>query len=83
MKNGRKILKFNVIDENGDQIECICYDETHDQFEPVIEEESSLKISMAEITNANKQHTQIKNDFRLIMKEKETRIEKVDQNEND
>jgi hypothetical protein len=30
MNNGRKILKFNVIDEKGDIIECICYDETHD-----------------------------------------------------
>lgn len=30
MKNGRKILKFNVADKSGDLIECICYNETHD-----------------------------------------------------
>ena len=33
---------------------------------------------MAEISNANKQHTQVKNDFRLIVKEKETKIENID-----
>ncbi len=44
MRNGRKILKFNVVDEVGDNIECICYDETHDEFEPLISEDSYIKI---------------------------------------
>ena len=69
MKNGRQILKFNVIDQNGDQIECICYDETHDKFEHLIQDQGIIEITDADISRANKQHTQIKNDFRLIMKE--------------
>jgi len=36
MRNGRKILKFNVVDEKSDQIECICYDETHDKFFDIV-----------------------------------------------
>ena len=57
MRNGRKILKFNVADSKGHSIECICYDETHDQFFDVIEEDKFLKITMAEISRANKNHT--------------------------
>lgn len=36
MGNGRRILKFNSIDQEGNQIECICYEETHDKFFSVI-----------------------------------------------
>jgi hypothetical protein len=57
MRNGRKILKFNVVDQKGMQIECICYDETHDTFVDVIEEDTYFKITMAEITSANRNHT--------------------------
>lgn len=56
-KDGRKILKFNVVDQKGDQIECICYDETHDKFEPLIQEEKYIKITDADISMANKNHT--------------------------
>ena len=44
--NGRKILKFNIVDyyetetdyKHGatNMIECICYDETHDTFDPIL-----------------------------------------------
>ena len=44
MKNGRKIMKFNVVDEHGDHIECICYDETHDMFFDVVEEKKNLVV---------------------------------------
>ena len=57
MRNGRKILKFNVIDKNRDSIECICYDETHDMFEPKIYDGAVIEIIDADITRANKQHT--------------------------
>lgn len=57
MRNGRKILKFNVIDSKGDQIECICYDETHDLFFPLIEEGKTIRIFNADISDANKKHT--------------------------
>lgn len=59
MRNGRKILKFNVADKSGDLIECICYHETHDQFEPLIKEGSFVRIIDADIQPANKNHTSV------------------------
>jgi len=59
MGNGRRILKFNVVDQEGSQIECICYEETHDKFFSVIQEGKVLKIVQPDVNKANKQHTQI------------------------
>lgn len=56
-------------------IECICYHETHDLFEPLIQEGNRYRIYNPEIKLANKLHTQVENDFRLIMQEGVTTIE--------
>ena len=84
--NGRRILKFNIVDMPDDDakssstaynmIECISYEETVDRFEPVVREGAYFRISNAEIARANKKHTQVKNDFRLIMTE-HSKIEEV------
>lgn len=71
-------MKFNIIDLEQDQeksiIECISYDETHDKFEPIITEGKCYRIYNPEITQANKKHTQVQNDYRLIMNKDVTDI---------
>lgn len=86
--NGRKILKFNIvdsIDEKADtpqnqtsMIECICYDETHDIFEPILNEGQCYRIYNPDIKFANKKHTQVQNDYRLIVKENVTDIQPIE-----
>ena len=75
-QNGRRILKFNVVDaikEDRKQfkniIECICYEETHDMFDHLIKEGEYIRIYNPDISSANKSHTHIDNEYRIIMTE--------------
>ncbi len=69
-------MKFNVVDakkEDREQfkniIECICYEETHDMFDHLIKEGDYIRIYNPEVSSANKIHTHINNEYRLIMTE--------------
>lgn len=60
-------------------IECICYHETHDLFEPIIKQGQLYRIYNPEIKFANKKFTQVNNDYRLIMKESVSDIKVISQ----
>ena len=70
--NGRKILKFNAVNfpksEKALTIECICFDETHNKFEPQIKEGHSYRLVNFDITGANKKFSTADHDFSIILK---------------
>eukprot|EP00347_Sterkiella_histriomuscorum_P022069 403331791 len=75
-KKGKKIvyatgfmLKIELIDKEGTQIEGTFYKDSCDKFIDKIEEGKIYVIGKGQIANANKKFTSIQNDYRIIFTE--------------
>ena len=76
-RNGGSLMKIELCDMYGTQIEGTFFNEAAEIFEPRLEENKVYTFSNAAVKMANKRFTSVKNDFCIIF-EKEARIELVE-----
>jgi replication factor A1 len=76
-RNGGSLLKIELVDMYGTQIEGTFFNEAADQFEPKILENKVYLFSNGVVKMANKRFTSIKNDFCIVF-EKNAQINEVE-----
>ena len=76
-RNGGSLLKIELVDMYGTQIEGTFFNEAADQFDLQIEENMVYLFSNGVVKMANKRFTSIKNDFCIVF-EKNAQIKQVD-----
>lgn len=76
-RNGGSLLKIELVDMYGTQIEGTFFNEAADMFEPKILENKVYLFSNGVVKMANKRFTSIKNDFCIVF-EKNAQIVEVE-----
>lgn len=76
-RNGGSLLKIELVDMYGTQIEGTFFNEAADQFDLQIQENMVYLFSNGVVKMANKRFTSIKNDFCIVF-EKNAQIKQVD-----
>lgn len=76
-RNGGSLLKIELVDMYGTQIEGTFFNEAADMFEPQIFENRVYLFSNGVVKMANKRFTSIKNDFCIVF-EKNAQINEVE-----
>jgi replication factor A1 len=75
-KSGGSLLKIELVDMYGTQIEGTFFNEAADNFEPKVKENKVYLFSNGVVKMANKRFTSIKNDFCIVF-EKNAQINEV------
>lgn len=75
-RNGGSILKIELVDMYGSQIEGTFFNDAANMFESRIQENKVYLFSNGVVKMANKRFTSIKNDFCIVF-EKNTQISEV------
>jgi replication factor A1 len=66
-KNGEgKLLNFELTDSDGVQIQCTCFNDMVDKFDPILIVGKIFKISKADVKISNKRYTSIAHDYCLV-----------------
>jgi replication factor A1 len=65
-KSGGSLMKIELVDMYGTQIEGTFFNEAADIFEPKVEENKVYLFSNGVVKMANKRFTSIKNDFCIV-----------------
>ena len=76
-RNGGSLLKIELVDMYGTQIEGTFFNEAADMFEPQIYENKVYLFSNGVVKMANKRFTSIRNDFCIVF-EKNAQINEVE-----
>lgn len=62
-KKGGKMMKIELVDQYGTQIEGTFFNEAADKFEHILKKDSVYLFSNGQVKMANKRFTNLKNDF--------------------
>ena len=65
-KKGGKMMKIELVDQLGTQIEATFFGEAADKFEHVLKKDGVYLFSNGQVKMANKKFTNLKNDFCII-----------------
>ena len=65
-KKGGKMMKIELVDQYGAQIEATFFDEAAIKFESVLKKDSVYLFSNGQVKMANKKFSTLKNDFCII-----------------
>ena len=75
-----KLFYFVVLDRDGNEMQCTCFNKTVDKFYNLIEEDNIYEIKGGYVKINDKKYTRIKADYKIVLDENSTIIKKNDDN---
>ena len=73
-----KLFYFIVLDRDGNEMQCTCFNKAVDKFFDVIEEDQVYEIKGGYVKLNNKKYTKIKSDYKIVLDENSKITKKID-----
>ena len=75
-----KLFYFIVLDKEGNEMQCTCFNKSVDKFYNLIEEDQLYEIKGGYVKINDKKYTRIKSDYKIVLDENSTITRKNDDN---
>ena len=76
--NPGKLFYFVVLDRDGNEMQCTCFNKAVDKFYDIIEEDQLYEIKGGYVKINDKKYTRIKSDYRIVLDENAKITKKID-----
>ena len=76
--NQGKLFYFIVLDRDGNEMQCTCFNKAVDKFYDVIEEDQLYEIKGGYVKLNDKKYTRIKSDYKIVLDENSKITKKLD-----
>ena len=73
-----KLFYFIVLDRDGNEMQCTCFNKAVDKFFDIIEEDQLYEIKGGYVKLNDKKYTRIKSDYKIVLDENSKITKKVD-----
>ena len=73
-----KLFYFIVLDRDGNEMQCTCFNKAVDKFFDVIEEDQLYEIKGGYVKLNDKKYTRIKSDYKIVLDENSKITKKID-----
>ena len=73
-----KLFYFIVLDRDGNEMQCTCFNKAVDKFFDIIEEDETYEIKGGYIKLNDKKYTRIKSDYKIVLDENSKITKKFD-----
>ena len=73
-----KLFYFIVLDRDGNEMQCTCFNKAVDKFFDVIEEDETYEIKGGYVKLNDKKYTRIKSDYKIVLDENSKITKKFD-----
>ena len=73
-----KLFYFIVLDRDGNEMQCTCFNKAVDKFFDVIEEDELYEIKGGYVKLNDKKYTRIKSDYKIVLDENSKITKKID-----
>ncbi len=73
-----KLFYFIVLDRDGNEMQCTCFNKAVDNFFDVIEEDQVYEIKGGYVKLNDKKYTKIKSDYKIVLDENSKITKKID-----
>jgi len=75
-----KLFYFIVLDKEGNEMQCTCFNKTVDKFYDQIEEDKLYEIKGGYVKINDKKYTRIKSDYKIVLDENSTITQRNEDN---
>ena len=75
-----KLFYFILLDKEGNEMQCTCFNKSVDKFYNLIEEDKLYEIKGGYVKINDKKYTRIKSDYKIVLDENSTITKKSDDN---
>ena len=75
-----KLFYFIVLDKEGNEMQCTCFNKTVDKFYDLIEEDKLYEIKGGYVKINDKKYTRIKSDYKIVLDENSTITQRNEDN---
>ena len=76
--NQGKLFYFIVLDRDGNEMQCTCFNKAVDKFYDIIEEDQLYEIKGGYVKINDKKYTRIKSDYKIVLDENSKITKKID-----
>ena len=76
--NQGKLFYFIVLDRDGNEMQCTCFNKAVDKFFDIIEEDQTYEIKGGYVKLNDKKFTRIKSDYKIVLDENSKITKKID-----
>ena len=76
--NQGKLFYFIVLDRDGNEMQCTCFNKAVDKFFDIIEEDQLYEIKGGYVKINDKKYTRIKSDYKIVLDENSKIAKKID-----
>ena len=76
--NQGKLFYFMVLDRDGNEMQCTCFNKAVDKFFDIIEEDQLYEIKGGYVKLNDKKYTRIKSDYKIVLDENSKITKKLD-----
>ena len=76
--NQGKLFYFIVLDRDGNEMQCTCFNKAVDKFYDIIEEDQLYEIKGGYVKLNDKKYTRIKSDYKIVLDENSKITKKLD-----
>jgi len=73
-----KLFYFIVLDRDGNEMQCTCFNKAVDKFYDIIEEDQLYEIKGGYVKLNDKKYTRIKSDYKIVLDENSKITKKID-----
>ena len=73
-----KLFYFIVLDRDGNEMQCTCFNKAVDKFFDIIEEDQTYEIKGGYVKLNDKKYTRIKSDYKIVLDENSKITKKID-----
>jgi len=73
-----KLFYFIVLDRDGNEMQCTCFNKAVDKFYDLIEEDQLYEIKGGYVKLNDKKYTRIKSDYKIVLDENSKITKKID-----
>ena len=73
-----KLFYFIVLDRDGNEMQCTCFNKAADKFFDIIEEDQLYEIKGGYVKLNDKKYTKIKSDYKIVLDENSKITKKID-----
>ena len=73
-----KLFYFIVLDRDGNEMQCTCFNKAVDKFFDIIEEDQLYEIKGGYVKLNDKKYTRIKSDYKIVLDENSKITKKID-----
>ena len=73
-----KLFYFIVLDRDGNEMQCTCFNKAVDKFYDIIEEDQLYEIKGGYVKINDKKYTRIKSDYKIVLDENSKITKKID-----